>query len=188
MTIKDQKLVYHLTSLANVSSILDRGLLPRSSVNGFHDIADSEILSARTRLNLENYVPFHWFSRNPFDGRVQKDRPQENFLLISVRRDLARGRNWKVIPRHPLANEDIQLYDYDEGFDKIDWAVMDRRDYKDPLGKSVCMAECLSPTVVSVKDFFCLFVPTKDVESAVQKEIRSRKLDLGVTVNPNMFC
>lgn len=87
-----------------------------------------------------------------------------------------------------LTNEDIQLYDYDESFDEINRDVMDRRDYSAPLGKSVCMAECLSPTAVSVKDFFCLFVPTKDVESAVQNEIRSRKLDFGVTVNPNMFC
>lgn len=188
MTIRDQKLVYHLTSLANVSSILDRGLLPRSAVNEFHDIADSEILSARSKLGLENYVPFHWFARNPFDGRVQKDRPQDKFVLISVRRSLARGRGWKIIPRHPLANEDIQLYDYDEGFDEIDWDVMDRRNYKDALGKSVCMAECLSPTIVSIEDFFCLYVPTEDIENAVQEEIQSRKLVLGVTINPNMFC
>jgi len=188
MTIKDKKLIYHLTSLANVSSILDRGLLPRSGVKEFHDIADSEILSARSKLDLENYVPFHWFARNPFDGRVQKDRPQESFILISVHRDLARGRNWKVIPRHPLANEEIQLYDYDKGFDEIDWDVMERRNYKDALGKSVCMAECLSPSAVNTEDFFKIYVSTEDVEKAVQGKIRRRKLELGVTINPNMFC
>ena len=64
--IKKQSLIYHLTSLENVPSILDQGLLPRSELTRFTDVADGDILSSREGLNLQNYVPFHFFARNPF--------------------------------------------------------------------------------------------------------------------------
>ncbi len=45
--IKEQKLLYHLTSLGNLSSILELGLVSRSEVNEFDDVADPEILAGR---------------------------------------------------------------------------------------------------------------------------------------------
>ena len=41
--IKEQKLLYHLTSMNNIKSILRDGLKSRSSLNGneFTDVADS---------------------------------------------------------------------------------------------------------------------------------------------------
>lgn len=99
--IKDQKLLYHLTCLDNVPSILDQGLLPRSKVDRFTDVADSEIIRSRQDLHLEHKVPFHFFAGNPFDGRVQKDHPGKQFVLFTVHRDVAAGNNWEVIPCHP---------------------------------------------------------------------------------------
>lgn len=187
-TIKNQKLVYHLTGLDNMSSILDIGLRPRAGLGVFHDIADADILAGRKEHGLDGYVPFHWFSRNPFDGRVQKDRLDENFVLITVRRALAEGRNWKILPRHPLARQDFRLYDYQEGFDLIDWDLMDNRDYSNADCKNVCMAECLSPTPVSASDFFKIFVKTDHVKDVVIGEISRRGIILDVTVNRGMFC
>lgn len=186
--IKEQKLLYHLTSLNNVGSILDNGLQPRAGLKGFHDVADAEILAGRNEHGLENYVPFHWFSRNPFDGRVQKDRSNEDFVLITVRRALALGNNWKVLPKHPLAKQEFRLYDYQEGFDLIDWKLMESRVYGNNECKSVCMAECLSPGPVSASDFFKIFVPEERVKDVVLKEVLARQLPLDVTVNPYMFC
>ncbi len=186
-SIKDQQLLYHLTSLANLGSIFDKGLQPRSALSDFYDVADAEILTSRKSQGLDDYVPFHWFARNPFDGRVQQDRPDEDFVLITVRRSVARGRNWKVISRHPLAKEAPELLDYAAGFDLIDWVTMDARDYKDTNGKSVCMAECLSPNAVAVADFFMIYVRTEKAEGVVTGEIERRSLSLGVTVNGNMF-
>jgi hypothetical protein len=186
--IKDQKLLYHLTSLNNISSILGNGLQPRATLEAFHDVADAEILIGRRAYGLEEYVPFHWFAKNPFDGDVQKGRSDEDFVLISVHRTVAESQNWKVLPRHPLANQDFRFYDYQEGFELIDWELMDTRDYHDPDCKSVCMAECLSPGTVGVSDFFKIFVPTEQVGSVVMSEIAELRLSLEVTVNRNMFC
>lgn len=158
-SIRDQKLLYHLTGLNNLGSILDNDLKPRSALNGFHDVADVKILAGRAEHGLDDYVPFHWFSRNPFDGSVQTDRPDEKFVLLTVRRNLARDRNWQVSPRHPLAGKKFRFYDYQEGFDLIDWELMDNRKYSDAACKSVCMAECLSPTPVRVTDFLKFLYP-----------------------------
>lgn len=185
--IKDQKLLYHLTSLKNLESILSAGLQPRSKLKGFQDVAEHEILQKRAALGLENYVPFHWFARNPFDGGVQSVRRGEPFVVITVQRTLASSQNWRVIPRHPLANDNIQLMDYAAGFQAIDWEAMNLRDYHDPHSKSVCMAECLSPTAVSVDKFFALFVPNESIERQVRGVAAQLKLGFNIDVNKHMF-
>lgn len=146
--IKEQKLLYHLTSVENLDGIFQEGLRPRAELTDFTDVADSEILKKRKALELDCYVPFHWFAANPFDGSVQRNRPDSKFVLISVYRSMAKQNGWKVIPRHPLANDSIQLFDYDEGFEAIEWEVMNSREYHDAHCKSICMAECLAPGVV----------------------------------------
>lgn len=185
--IKDQKLLYHLTSLKNLESILSAGLQPRSKLNGFQDVADHEILKKRAALRLENYVPFHWFAGNPFDGGVQSARRDETFVLVAVQRTWASSQNWNVIPRHPLANDTIYLMDYAAGFQTIDWDAMNRRDYHDSHSKSVCMAECLSPIAVAVDKFFAVYVANTDVESEVRTVAAQQNSNLSVKVNEHMF-
>ena len=82
--IRAKKLIYHLTSLKNMASILETGLLPRSRLDGFVDVADPEIIESRKGLRLECHVPFHFFAKNPFDGRVQRDHSKKRFVLIPV--------------------------------------------------------------------------------------------------------
>lgn len=185
--IRNQKLLYHLTSMNNVRSILESGLMPRARLRNFEDVADQGIITNRQALGLENYVPFHWFSRNPFDGHVQRDRPHDQFVLITVRRTLAEQGNWKVVPCHPLASGSIQLLDYKEGLASIDWETMSRRDYHDPICKSVCMAECLSPHPVPSAHFFKIYAPSGGVAEAVTDEIVKLQLTLEVNVNGGMF-
>lgn len=191
MTIRTKRFLYHLTSTENISSILLHGLQPRSALEskGFNDVADEQIIEGRRRQNLETFVPFHWFARNPFDGRVYRDRPKENFVLIAVSRDHARQHKWRVIPRHPLANTDFELLDYDEGIEAIDWETMDRREYLDQACKLVCMAECLSPAPVLAEQFATIFAPSVEIERSVKELIRHRSgLErLWIQANPNMF-
>ncbi|MFJ2449261.1 hypothetical protein D3C75_609680 [compost metagenome] len=185
--IREQKLLYHLTSVTNIPSILERGLMPRAQLQEFQDVADQEIITNRQALALENYVPFHWFARNPFDGRVQRDRPNEQFVLITVRRALAQRGNWKVVPCHPLASGNIQLLDYTPGVAAIDWEVMNLRDYLDPTCKSVCMAECLSPHPVPPTWFFKVYAPSDQVAESVARVVAGLRLSLEVEVNGAMF-
>ncbi|MEG1039007.1 MAG: DarT ssDNA thymidine ADP-ribosyltransferase family protein [Pseudomonas sp.] len=185
--IREQKLLYHLTSIENLSSIFQNGLRPRAQLDTFTDVADAEILSKRKTLGLEQYVPFHWFAANPFDGSVQRSRPDSQFAVISVHRNFAIKNRWKVIPHHPLADDGIQLLEYAEGFEAINWDVMNVRDYHDPRCKSICMAECLSPDVVSAGDFFKIFVSNAEVEALCEAKMREAGVTVQIGVNRGMF-
>ena len=185
--IKSQQLIYHLTSIENMPSILQKGLLPRSRLLKFHDVADGEIIQSRKALNLQNYVPFHFFARNPFDGRVQKTYRNKTFALIAVKRTLAKIKNWKIIPRHPLANADIELLNYAEGMEAIDWETMNLRDYRNPECKSICMAECLSPTIVTPQMFSVIFVADNDTMKVVRRTLSALKQNIKIIVNSSMF-
>lgn len=185
--IQSQKLLYHLTDIDNLQGILEQGLLPRSQLANFSDVADSEIITSRRRLHLENYVPFHFYPGSPFDGRVQLDNRQKEFVLITVRRDFAQANGWKIIPCHPLAGADILVLDYVAGFNAIDWALMNSRDYQDARSRSVCMAECLSPQAVPAARFFSIYVAHKGVETRVNHLMAEYGFSFYVNVNPQMF-
>lgn len=185
--IKDQKLLYHLTSVENLDGILKDGLKPRAGLSGFKDVADAEILQKRQTLQLDNYVPFHWFAKNPFDGSVQRNRPEAQFVLISVYRSTAKQYGWKVIPRHPLAGDSIQLLDYEQGFEAIEWDVMSSRDYLDPHCKSICMAECLAPGVVKPDAFFKIFTPSEEVDALCVAKLQAADVNVQTSVNQRMF-
>lgn len=187
VNIKDQFFVYHLTSVENLNGIFKDGLKPRADLEGFTDVADSEIIKKRKAYNLDRFVPFHWFAANPFDGRVQLDRPRDKFVLISVFRTFAKQNGWKVIPRHPLADDDIQVLEYNEGFEAINWELMNTRAYQNSECKNVCMAECLSPRVVNPKTFSRIYVPNEEVKTLCEAKMRVAKLVTPISVNPGMF-
>jgi len=185
--IKEQKLLYHLTSLKNLPSILEKGLLARSELQKFDDVADPEILIGREKLGLEKMVPFHFFARNPFDGNVQSKNPNTDFLLISISRAFAANNGWSIIPHHPLAGRDIEKLNYSDGIETIDWEAMSNRDYSDAHSKSVCMAECLSPTAVLPNTFFSLFVANEGVKKVVVNLLAEKGISKNVNVNQRMF-
>lgn len=185
--IRAKKLIYHLTSLENLPSILARGLLPRAMVPEFVDVADPDIISDRKRLQLEQCVPFHFFAKNPFDGRVQRDHPRKRFALISVRRDVARANRWKIIPKHPLAGDVIQVHEFDAGIDAIDWEAMNRRDYADQNSKCVCMAECISPGPLPPNLFQAIYVKDDASVASVRALLVGTGLSPFVDAAPAMF-
>ncbi|EPQ5269410.1 DarT ssDNA thymidine ADP-ribosyltransferase family protein [Klebsiella aerogenes] len=187
--IETQQLLYHLTSLANLPSILANGLMSRFDLDGdFEDVADAEILEGREKYNLHKMVPFHFFAKNPFDGSVIYHNPKKQFCLITVRRDFAKKYKWKIIPTHPLSTSDkFELCDYEDGFAKINWDLMNERDYSNSKCKSVCMAECLSPTTVKSDYFFSIFVKDDKSKTQVEHLLKRMRLDIFVTVNHKML-
>lgn len=184
--LREKKLLYHRTALANLPAILRQGLLPRRSLQAFVDVADPEILAGRREQGLDAMVPFHFFASTPFDGRVLTDRPGEAFALIAVSRDLARQRGWKILPIHPLSGQRPPLLDYDAGVAAIDWGAMNRREYADPHSKHVCMAECLSPGVVAPADFQSIYVATEANKRQVQAWVQAAGVAFYVDVNEAM--
>ncbi len=184
--IQEQSYLYHLTASENLPSILLSGLLPRSQLSDFNDIADHEILESRSAHHLDSMVPFHFFAKNPFDGRVQSLYPTKQFVLIAISREFAENNSWSIIPKHPLSG-DFKILSYQEGMEQIDWELMNTRDYHNPECKSVCMAECLSPTIVSPNNFSAIYVKSDEIKKVVFQLVKDAKLSCYVNVQPSMF-
>ena len=129
MDVKNKKLLYHLTKLKNLDSILENGLLSRKLISDlnlkFGDVADQEIISKRTELGLDLYTPFHFHLYSSFDNAVKNRYKDDDFIYICILREAARYNNFKILPIHPLSLEHCQLLDYDEGFERIDWESME---------------------------------------------------------------
>lgn len=151
---RDGKLLYHMIHINNMPSILASGLRSRRELlqrqGGFQDIADPDIISGREnyQVALSQYVPFHFFAKNPFDCAVAARFGAENMVLISIRRDYAEQNGAFIIPSHPLNTNTPELLPYAEGFERVNWDLMapGRRNYQqDPVTKQASMAECDMP-------------------------------------------
>ncbi|MGI2091653.1 DarT ssDNA thymidine ADP-ribosyltransferase family protein [Shewanella oncorhynchi] len=187
---KNGKLLYHLTALENLESILQNGLQPRTALvaNGFTDVADSQIISSRELHGLEHFVPFHFFAKSPFDYGVQRSRRDEHFVLITVRRAVAAANNWKIVPRHPLAEEGYAIIDYVEGIEAIDWSLIAKRNYDDRACKVACMAECLSPNVVLADKIFGIYVKTEVDQKIVLELAKKHSVSCYINLAAYMFA
>lgn len=183
--IKTRKLLYHLTRLSNLDPILEHGLVSRKLVKDndvrFFDIADQEIISKRTELGLDEYTPFHFHPYSSFDVAVKSTYADEEFIYICISRENAKFNKFKVLPRHPLNNEETyQLYEYEEGFETIDWDTMHTPGTEDRYTKSVKMAECLTNLRVPADVFHCIYVKSEETRAIVQHKLQSK----GITKKP----
>lgn len=173
MSIKDGKLLYHITALSNIVSIFENGLLSRASLkDNFKDVAEQDIIDFRNTHKITNLIPFHFFAGTPFAGRVQIDYPNEEFIYITIHRDTVKYKDndFKIFPTHPKHMNPLEIYSYEEGFEKIDWELMEKRDYLDYECKEICMAECVANhSSVPVNSFFSIIVKSEETKKYIQK-------------------
>ena len=112
---KNGKLIYHLTKLDNLESIIEHGLMSRKALKEsgieFGDVADSEIISKRTELGLDIYTPFHFHPYSSFDVAVKNKFSDIDFIYVCIHRDRAKEYNFKVLPKHPLSVKECELYE-----------------------------------------------------------------------------
>lgn len=182
MALKDAregKLLYHLTALENMESIIrdglkSRGLLRQEGKVTFNDVADPEIIEKRQLQNLDNYVPFHFHPYSAFDYAVKYGHPDTTFVYITVTRELAKEKGYKVEPIHPLSGAVDQsvLYDYEEGFELIDWEAVAKPGNANEYVRCCKMAECLSDRTVKANDFNTIYVPDQQTKRMIEGLLR----------------
>lgn len=171
MDIKNKKLLYHLTHYSNLENIINNGLLSRNLCKSLLkvDVADYNILSKRKENRLDDYIPFHFYPNTSFDVAVRSKYNPEDFVYITVSRKFAEENNFKIIPSHPLSGT-YEIFDYQEGFSKIDWEMMEElmdniEENKKKYAKMVKMAECISEKSISVNDFAYIYCSSNIIEN-----------------------
>lgn len=191
------KMIYHLTELTNLEGIFEcNGLYPRNLLIknniSFMDVADQEIIQFRKENSINDYVPFHFYVKNPFDGSVLKENPNMSFAIISMLRTRAREMEFNILPQHPKHMSNLQIYDYDIGIEMIDWDVMDdfeNRDYRDREIKNICMAECIYNGIINLDDIQAIYVKNTNDENHVLKLKKTYNITskFFINVNPKFF-
>lgn len=180
-TAKNQNLLYHLTKLSNLKSIIDHGMLPRRKVIeqrlGFGDIADAQIISKRQELGLDIYTPFHFHPYSAFDVVVKHKYQNEDMIYLCITRRKAQHDNYKILPKHPLSVSECQLYNYDEGFERIDWETLQEKNRLDGYAKQVKMAECLTEKTIYINEFYCMYVKSDIVRDKVIRILNDNGVD-----------
>lgn len=167
------KLLYHLTELDNLASIITGQLLPRKDLIDaglvFTDIADTKIIDKREQLGLDNFTPFHFHPYSAFDLAVKRQHRDKEFIYLCVTRILARENDFKIIPSHPMNFDtgNFIMYEYDEGSNKIDWRAMSTYGNDDDYIKHVKMAECLTDKPLPIQAFQCIFVKSSKTEKKI---------------------
>ncbi len=172
-------LLYHITHIDNIQSILNNGLLSRNELkrrgmNDFTDIADHQILSKRSEYkeNLSKYVLFHFYARNPFDCAVCNTYNPKNMVIITIERSLAKTNKFKVIPSHPVNKNNPDIYPYDEGIKLIQWDILDMmigRDYENRDIRAACMAECVMEYIVLPEEFAYVYVYDEQAKNKIER-------------------
>lgn len=189
---KDGKLLWHLTALENLESIFANGLLSRKKLDGlkgFVDIANREILDCRSKFGLEHYIPFHFMQLTPFAGGVMKEHTDKKFVYLTIKRTIAKSKNFKIITKHPL-NESAKIYDtFQAGIDAINWTLMDGfRDYSIHEVKETCMAECVCHfEQIDISVFHCIYAKNEDDKKFVINLAKKYNVSIYVDVNEKLF-
>lgn len=197
--VQDYKIIFHLTSTNNFESLLEFGLLPRAQLNtSFYDIADQEIIQLRRNYKLDEFIPFHFFPKNPFDGRVQQNNPNSDFMFLTLnKRFISLNKdNFYIIPSHPLhlhKNKSLIIYEYDDGVSKIDWQLMNLRDFNDHECKQTCMAECLTDININIKCLNSIVVKNNIIKCKLENALRlynkkyGKDIDIHINIIPQWF-
>jgi len=164
---KEGMFLYHLTKVDNYESIVRNGMVARNVLirnnANFKDVADVEIIKKRALMKLDDYIPFHFHPYSAFDVAVKNKYGAKRMMYMCVYRNLARQKKFKILPRHPLSNSRFDLFEYDDGFNEIDWGILQDKNRADNYAKEVKMAECLYEGVLKIGDFAQIYVPSEEV-------------------------
>lgn len=179
-TAKSAKTLYHLTQLNNLSSIFENGLVSRKSLSNdnccFEDIADQDIISKRVDLDLDSYVPFHFHPYSAFDVAVRSAFSSSNLVYICIQREYARSKAFKILPKHPLSGESCHLFDYDEGFETIDWNILMTVGDNSDDAKCAKMAECLTMQSIPASSFSSILVANTEIKINVENLLKRHSI------------
>lgn len=190
--IENGKLLYHLTKLSNLDSIIKEGLVSRRILESRHmvfgDVADPQIMSKRKEFRLDCYVPFHFHPYSSFDVAV-KNTHSDEFIYICIMRTFAKGKGFLILPKHPLSIDEVKLYSFDEGMEKIDWNAMESSSTTSDHCKNVRMAECLTDETIPVSCFQSIAVRNQEVKEIVEGKLEVVKgskpfVDIKPWLNP----
>ncbi|ANY89906.1 MULTISPECIES: type II toxin-antitoxin system toxin DNA ADP-ribosyl transferase DarT [Pseudomonas] len=201
-------LIWRIVHRDNLPWLLDNGVCAVSTgtlSSGYVGIGNPDLISKRAKRGvpidpggtLADYVPFYFtpFSvmmKNIHSGRgVQQRRNEEIVILVSSLYHV-RSLGLPFVFTDAHAYPDWAGYYSDlEHLDKIDWEILQSRDFKrdpdDPRKMERYQAEALIYEHVPVAGLLGIVCYNEALQRRVDQEVRQRRLDLPVYARPGWY-
>ena len=173
----DPKCFYHLTHKKNLASIVKYGLFSRERLNGFEDIANSDVVDYRRikkdrvyYKTLTSYVPLFFNPRNPM--LYSKRENQHELLILKVSTKVL-GNERALFTNGNAASKISKFYKggvnyLSEVNEKIDWvSILAEYWNDDEDGKRKRCAEILVPDNVEKKFIKGVIVSNRKLEKQI---------------------
>lgn len=198
----DKALIFRITHRDNVPWILGHGMCCRNaSVQdpNYRTIGNPELIDKRQRRSvpippggtLSDYIPFYFTPYTPMMLNIKTGYggitkvPNEDVVIFvsSLRRLHETGRSFLFTDRHAyLVN--AEFYDDMDDLDKIDWRILQNRDFKrdpdDPGKLERYQAEALVHDRLPVESFIGIVCYTEKVKNLLNQMVSDGGLQLQV--------
>jgi hypothetical protein len=174
--------LYHMTSIENLDSILQYGLLSHFSAFNFKfnkkDISNSSVQDKR--LLLHDYVPLYFNPRNPMMFSKKDD---QNIIVLEIDKNILLNTNVKFTDGN-AASKDTSFYSDLINLKKLNWDCINS-DYwsKFEDGKRIKCSEVLVPKLVKVES-----IKKIHLRDANQLDLlKNKNIDHQVVVSKDLF-
>ena len=205
----EKALIFRITHIGNVPWILRNGLHCKNSVVGdpnFVRIGNLELSQRRTGRKvlvppggtLSDYIPFYFtpFSMMMYNirtgyGGIRQFPNSEIVIMVSSLRGLAeRGVPAVFSDRHAYL-QTAQFFTSLEDIDKIDWGILQKRDFKkdvdDPEKTARYQAEALVYRHLPVEHLAGIVCQSKNEQGTLEKQREEVGLELKVAARPKWY-
>lgn len=201
-------LIWRIVHRDNLGWLLDNGLFPMSSdrrSGHYVSIGNPDLIDKRSHRvvpvspggTLSDYVPFYFtpFSvmmKNIHSGwGVPQRRNEEIVILVSsLYHAQSLGLRFVFTDAHAYPHWAGYYSDLTQ-LDKIDWEILQRRDFKrdpdDPRKMERYQAEALIHGHVPVAGLLGIVCYNEALKSRVDKEVQQRQLNLPVYARPGWY-
>lgn len=202
-------LVFRITHIDNIPWILDNGLHCRSSAllaPRYVEIGNPDLIEKRTDRvvpvspggTLSDYIPFYFTPWSPMlynikTGRIgarQTPVAQIVFLVSSIGKMPELGVPFVMTDRHAFL-ETAAFAGGSEGLDRIDWKILQARDFKrseeDPGKMERYQAEALVHRHLPVPALLGLACHDAESETNLKSELTRRGLSLTLAIRPDWY-
>ncbi|WP_410514030.1 DUF4433 domain-containing protein [Paenibacillus sp. BR2-3] len=209
--VPNPTLIYHITSVENLHSILDNnGLISINKLqrdgSSFVNIAFEQIQSRRSEKqvplppygNLHDYVPFYFAPRSPMlytikQGNVpqyQEGQSQIIYLVSTIQQVISDQIPFVFTDGHAIINYS-EFYNDTEDLDQIDWGIMNSRYWNDttdyPDRKRKRQAEFLAFEYFPLASILEIGVINGSIHDQTSKIIQEKEVYIPVKVRRDWY-